>query len=95
MGVLPLQFRDGDSAETLGLTGAETFDITGLPAALSRQGRRTVTVRADGRAFTATVRIDTPREALYYRHGGIMRYVLRQLAYPHDPRFAAQSTIEE
>jgi aconitate hydratase len=84
MGVLPLQFRDGESAETLGLTGAETFDIIGLAAATSQETRRsspaTVTVRADGGAFTAMVRLDTPREALYYRHGGIMRYVLRHLA---------------
>jgi aconitate hydratase len=88
MGVLPLQFRDGDSAETLGLTGRETFDVTGLAEALSQGARRsspaTVTVRADGREFTATVRLDTPRELLYYRHGGIMRYVLRCLAATPD-----------
>ena len=103
MGVLPLQFLDGDSAETLGLTGRETFDITGLAEALSAGARRsapaTVTVRADGTEFRAAVRIDTPREALYYHHGGIMRYVLRRLVAPpeRDAPAApgAQSTIEE
>ncbi|HVM00396.1 MAG TPA: aconitate hydratase [Egibacteraceae bacterium] len=77
MGILPLQFADGDSVASLGLSGSETFDIVGLAGVdeLPRQ----VTVRADGRAFTATVRIDTPREVDYFRHGGILSYVLRQL----------------
>jgi aconitate hydratase len=84
MGVLPLQFADGESAETLGLTGAETYSITGLEG--SHEGvPREVTIRVaqeDGteRGFTAEVRIDTPAEAEYYRHGGILQYVLRHLA---------------
>ena len=77
MGVLPLQFPDGQSAESLGLTGEETFEITGL------EGRdeipREVAVRAGDVEFTATVRIDTALEAEYYRHGGILHYVLRRL----------------
>lgn len=77
MGVLPLQFRDGESAASLGLTGEETFEITGIEGAGEIPGE--VTVRADSRQFTATVRIDTPGEAGYFRHGGIMQYVLRQL----------------
>jgi aconitate hydratase len=77
MGVLPLQFAAGQSRETLGLTGEETFAIAGLAGvgALPRE----VTVQADGREFTALVRIDTPGEAEYYRHGGIMQFVLRSL----------------
>jgi aconitate hydratase len=79
MGVLPLQFRDGESAQTLGLTGAETFTITGIAAISSGEPPREVSVRADGAEFNALVRIDTPGEAAYYRHGGIMSYVLRNL----------------
>ncbi|MFP5328347.1 MAG: aconitate hydratase, partial [Acidimicrobiia bacterium] len=75
MGVLPLQFLDGDSVESLGLTGRETFAISGL-ADLPRE----LTVQADDKSFTVRVRIDTPKEADYYRHGGILQYVLRQLA---------------
>jgi aconitate hydratase len=80
MGVLPLQYGEGESAETLGLTGEETFDVIGVEA-MNDGGEvpRTVTVRADGREFQAVVRIDTPGEAEYYRHGGIMPYVLRSL----------------
>ena len=78
MGVLPLQFVDGDNASTLGLTGEETFEVRGLRAAVE-EGATTVTVLADGRPFPARVRLDTPREAEYYRHGGIMRFVLRSL----------------
>jgi aconitate hydratase len=92
MGVLPLQYRPGESAATLGLTGREVFEITGIeemnssgPAGGSG-GRppeptlpREVTVRADGTEFQAVVRIDTPGEAEYFRHGGIMQYVLRSL----------------
>ncbi|MGN6752736.1 MAG: aconitate hydratase [Intrasporangium sp.] len=84
MGVLPLQFAEGENAQALGLDGTETFAITGLEG--SEQLPRTVTVRAekDGetREFTATVRIDTPAEESYYRHGGILTYVLRQLLGP-------------
>ena len=79
MGVLPLQFLDGESAETLGLTGEETFSVRGLDAATTGRGPATVTVTADGREFSARVRLDTRREAEYYRHGGIMQYVLRGL----------------
>jgi aconitate hydratase len=84
MGVLPLQFAPGDSVEGLGLTGEEEFSITGVTAnGQSGPLPGEVTVRAthDGqtREFTTTVRIDTPAEATYYRHGGILQYVLRQL----------------
>jgi len=79
MGVLPLQFPAGESASSLGLTGHETFEVEGLEGAGSDGFPREVTVTADGRRFTATVRIDTPNEVQYYRHGGILQYVLRQL----------------
>jgi aconitate hydratase len=84
MGVLPLQFPDGETAESLGLSGEETFTVTGITALNEGSTPRTVAVRAvsaDGGAteFEATVRIDTPGEAEYYRHGGIMQYVLRSL----------------
>jgi len=75
MGILPLQFKDGDTAESLGLTGREVFSIRGV-----QDGAREVTVSADDKSFTALVRIDTPKEWDYYRHGGILHYVLRQLA---------------
>jgi len=78
MGVLPLQFPDGADADSLGLTGEESFDITGVTA-LSDTIPDTVHVKAGDVEFDATVRIDTPGEADYYRHGGIMQYVLRQL----------------
>jgi aconitate hydratase len=77
MGVLPLQYADGESRESLGLTGEETFEVTGL-ADVDRIPRE-ITVKADGKEFTATVRIDTPGEAEYFRHGGILQYVLRSL----------------
>jgi aconitate hydratase len=86
MGILPLQFREGESAASLGLTGRETFDILGLSEgiALNFENGREVTVRArseDGsvKEFRAVVRIDTPKEVEYYRNGGILQYVLRQL----------------
>ncbi|HEX4257124.1 MAG TPA: aconitate hydratase [Streptosporangiaceae bacterium] len=79
MGVLPLQFQPGESVESLGLTGHETFDITGIEALNSGDVPTEVTVTADGQEFKAKVRIDTPGEAAYYRHGGIMQYVLRSL----------------
>jgi aconitate hydratase len=75
MGVLPLQFPDGESAESLGLDGTETFSITGLDGGEARE----VTVKADQKEFTARVRIDTPKEVDYFRHGGILQFVLRQL----------------
>jgi aconitate hydratase len=75
MGVLPLQFLPGENRDTLGLTGREEFSIEGIANGEARE----VTVRADGREFRATVRLDTPREREYLRHGGILRYVLRRL----------------
>ena len=85
MGVVPLQFPAGQSAESLGLDGTEIFSITGLTALNEGTTPRTVAVkvqRADGSviSFDAVVRIDTPGEADYFRHGGILQYVLRQLA---------------
>jgi aconitate hydratase len=82
MGVLPLQFRDGEDADSLGLTGEEAFDIGGL-AALEPGAEVSVTARdRDGgeRTFAMRVRIDTPNELNYYRHGGILHFVLRQMA---------------
>ncbi|MEV4256405.1 aconitate hydratase AcnA [Spirillospora sp. NPDC049652] len=79
MGVLPLQFKDGESAASLGLTGTETFEITGVEKLNEGETPREVTVKADGKEFQAVVRIDTPGEADYYRNGGIMQYVLRNL----------------
>ena len=79
MGVLPLQFRAGENTQTLGLTGEETYAITGITALNFGETPRELVVRADDTEFTALVRIDTPGEAAYYRHGGIMPYVLRSL----------------
>ncbi len=79
MGVLPLQYPDGETAESLGLTGEETFSITGVTALNDGTTPRTVKVKADDTEFDAVVRIDTPGEANYYRNGGIMQYVLRNL----------------
>jgi aconitate hydratase len=86
MGVLPLQFRLGENAASLGLIGEEIYDIEGLAAALANNlGKgRELAIRAkrpDGtvRDFQAIIRIDTPQEVLYYQHGGILHYVLRQL----------------
>jgi len=79
MGVLPLQFPDGKSADSFGLTGHETITITGVTELNEGTTPRTVHVRADEIEFDAVVRIDTPGEADYYRHGGIMPYVLRSL----------------
>jgi aconitate hydratase len=80
MGVLPLQFPDGQSAESLGLTGEEEFSITGVAGPLKAgELPRTATVRAGDVEFEARVRIDAPKEAEYFRHGGILPYVLRQL----------------
>jgi aconitate hydratase len=87
MGILPLQFIEGETAESLGLTGEETYDILGFRDRLADKftGGRTVKVAAasgNGRqkTFTAQIRIDTPQEIEYFRHGGILQYVLRQLA---------------
>jgi aconitate hydratase len=79
MGVLPLQFKNGESASTLGLTGDEVFEILGITELNSGKTPKEVTVKAGDKTFSAVVRIDTPGEADYYRHGGIMQYVLRSL----------------
>jgi aconitate hydratase len=79
MGVLPLQFNDGENSESLGLTGEETFSIEGVTALNEGGIPASVKVTAGDKSFTAKVRIDTPGEADYYRHGGIMQYVLRSL----------------
>jgi aconitate hydratase len=77
MGVLPLQFKDGESAQSLGLTGHELFSIAGIAG--GDEVPRELTVHADDKQFTVTVRIDTPKEQRYYRNGGILPYVLREL----------------
>ena len=86
MGIVPLQFAAGENAASLGLNGEETFDLEGLPEALTSgfaKGRdlQVKATKADGtvRTFKARVRIDTPQEILYYQHGGILPFVLRQL----------------
>jgi aconitate hydratase len=78
MGILPLQFMPGESMESLGLTGREEFSITGVENGEASE----VTVRADDVEFRARVRLDTPREREYLRHGGILPYVLRRLLAP-------------
>jgi aconitate hydratase len=87
MGILPLQFESGQNAESLGLTGEETYDIAGFRDRIDSKFKsgRTVQVVATGadgkkKTFEARVRIDTPQEIEYFRHGGILNYVLRQLA---------------
>jgi aconitate hydratase len=82
MGVLPLQFKAGENVASLGLTGRETYDITGLGDGSAKEVTVTATPDDGGTAttFTATVRIDTPQEVLYYQNGGILQYVLRQMA---------------
>jgi aconitate hydratase len=75
MGVLPLQFMPGESRESLGLSGREEFSVVGVENGEASE----VTVRADEKEFHARVRLDTPREREYFRHGGILRFVLRRL----------------
>jgi aconitate hydratase len=79
MGVLPLQYPEGENAESLGLTGEEEFSIAGVTELNDGKTPRTVKVTAGSTEFDAVVRIDTPGEANYFRHGGIMQYVLRGL----------------
>ena len=79
MGVLPLQFLDGQNAKSLGLNGSETFEITGITELNNGQTPKTLKIKAGDISFEAKLRIDTPGEADYYRHGGIMQYVLRSL----------------
>ena len=83
MGVLPLEFLPGENRESLGLTGAEVFHIEGIASAIA--DNKPITVRSvaeDGseKKFNVKVRLDTPKEVDYYRHGGILKYVLRQIA---------------
>jgi aconitate hydratase len=78
MGVLPIQFLPGENRETLGLTGFERYSIEGIPQAIESGAK--ARVRAGEKSFEVVVRIDTPMEAEYYRNGGILPYVLRQLA---------------
>ncbi len=83
MGVLPLQFQPGESAQTLKLSGKETFHVENIRKAMAGDHIANVTaVDADGKTkqFEVQVRIDTPQENEYFRHGGILQYVLRQLA---------------
>jgi aconitate hydratase len=86
MGILPLEFLAGETAESLGLTGLETYTIEGLAHGVEHGfGKdRSLEVKAVGpegeKRFRARVRLDTPQEVEYYKHGGILRYVLRQLA---------------
>jgi aconitate hydratase len=87
MGILPLQFKEGENRESLGLTGAETYDIVGLSDDLTPG--QTVTVRVHGedgstRELETTARIDSAIEVEYYRHGGVLQMVLRRLAGQHD-----------
>jgi aconitate hydratase len=88
MGVLPLQFRAGESAASLGLTGREVFHIEGVRAAIESGGEALVRAVGDGaeKRFQAVVRVDTPQEVEYFRNGGILPYVLRQLAGASEPR---------
>ena len=82
MGVLPLQFKAGENRESLGLTGFETYQITGIADNLTPGKELTVTAKSDDgeeKSFRVITRIDTPEELNYYKHGGILQYVLRQL----------------
>ncbi|MCW8806658.1 MAG: aconitate hydratase, partial [Rhodanobacter sp.] len=81
MGVLPCTFKSGESAKSLGLPGNESFDVTGLDDGNAREAR-VVATRPDGsrKEFTVQVMLLTPKERLFFRHGGILQYVLRQLA---------------
>ncbi len=100
MGVLPLQFKRRENVESLGLTGRETFDIEGVAEAIATgfESGREVTVRAraeDGSIteFQAIIRIDTPQEVVYYRHGGILQYVLRQLLLGKEKPEAISASV--
>jgi aconitate hydratase len=81
MGVVPLEYTNGETAASLGLTGHETFDLVGLSEAVASgfANGKLLTARADEKEFTVRVRIDTPQEIAYYINGGILPYVLRQL----------------
>ncbi len=88
MGVLPLQFKDGENAKTLGLTGKETFQITGLTAENAREATVVAQDGKDVKTFSVRVMLLTPKEREFYRHGGILPYVLRQLASKPGPAAA-------
>src|SRR4029077_14858788 len=81
MGILPLEFKPGENRETLGLTGKETFEITGVTALTPRIDIRVAVMDDHGSAkdFTVVARVDTPEEVLYYQNGGILTYVLRKM----------------
>ena len=81
MGVLPLEFAKGETRQTLGLTGLETFEIAGLSDLAPRKALQVRARGEDGKekVFEVTARVDTPEELAYYRHGGILQYVLRQM----------------
>ena len=81
MGILPLEFEHGQTRESLGLTGEEVFDITGIREKLTIGKKLTVSAKKNGseKKLTVICRIDTPAELSYYQHGGILQYVLRQL----------------
>ena len=92
MGVLPFEFLPGESRETHGLSGYETYEFTGIAEAMS--GSKQVAVKvtpADGspKSFTVRLRVDTPREVEYFRSGGILPYVLRQVGGPPPQPYAA------
>jgi aconitate hydratase A / 2-methylisocitrate dehydratase len=97
MGILPLQFQAGENAQSLQLSGDEVFEIAGIRELIENFGPgRQVKVRATANGktaeFSALVRIDTPQEALYYAHGGILQYVLRQLLTAKPKPEAAMAT---
>ncbi len=81
MGILPLEFKAGENCQSLGLTGKETFEITGVTALSPRVGIHVAAMSGDGSAkqFTVVARVDTPEEVAYYQNGGILTYVLRQM----------------
>jgi len=85
MGVLPLQFMDGENAQTIGLTGEEIFEIAGLKDGFAREIEIVATASYGEKRFKAKVLLLTPKEIEYYRHGGILPYVLRQLAAAPKP----------
>jgi aconitate hydratase len=80
MGVLPLQFKDGENAKSLGLSGKETFEITGLMDGEAKQAKVVAKSEQGEKTFTVKVLLLTPKEREFFRHGGILQYVLRQLA---------------
>jgi aconitate hydratase len=97
MGVLPLQFQQDESAQSIGLTGEEVYSIVGLTGADTVPNQVTIRAQHDAGTleFSARVRIDTPAEAAYFRHGGILKYVLRQLLAPEGPPAGAGDPATE